>query len=371
MTGARTTCKRCILSSDVPEVTFNHEGLCNQCLEYDELVRRYPTDERGEKELASIVARIKEEGRGRDYDCVLGVSGGVDSTYMLYMAKKLGLNPLAVHFDNGWNSELAVSNIKKVVSKLDVDLYTYVVDWEEFRDLQLAFLRASVSDAEIPTDIAIKSVLYRTAIQEGVKYVVYGGSNFRSEGRIPKAWTYMDGRYVRSVQSRYGTKKLRSFPNLTLTDLLYYLYVRRLKIVRLLYHMDFRNQDVIKLLEDKLGWVYYGGKHYESVYTRFFQSYILPRKFNIDKRIIHYSALIRSAQLTREEALDKLAGPACPEAQAEEDREYVLKKFGLTASEFDELMARPAKSFHDFPTYYPLIRRIQFVKKLGIWPQVG
>jgi hypothetical protein len=215
MNNENRICKRCIVDSSVPDVVFDDNGICNHCHIYDEIDYKYKNKPSLKKELLKVVNNIKERGKSQNYDCVVGLSGGVDSTYTLYKAIKLGLRPLVVHFDNGWNSEKAVKNIKKIVAKLNVDLYTYVINWEEFKDLQISFLKASVPDAEIPTDIAIKSVLYSTAAKHNIKYILYSGSNHKTEGRIPKDWTYMDGRYIKSVHRLFGTKRLKTYPNYT------------------------------------------------------------------------------------------------------------------------------------------------------------
>ena len=260
----KTICKRCIVDSSIPEVTFDNNGECNHCKVYDEIDARFNNPEKLNHEFNEIISKIKKNGKDKNYDCIVGLSGGVDSSFTLLKAVELGLRPLVVHFDNGWNSDKAVKNIKKMVSKLNVDLYTYVINWQEFRDLQLAFLKASVSDAEIPTDIAIKSVLYNTAAKHNVKYILYSGSNHKTEGRMPRDWTYMDGRYIKSVHKLFGeNKKLKTYPNYTLSNLVYFHLIKRIKLIRLFNYMEFDNNSVIEQLKVKLEWEYYGGKHYE------------------------------------------------------------------------------------------------------------
>ena len=302
---------------------------------------------------------MKAAGKGRNYDCIIGVSGGTDSTYQLHLAAKYGLRALAVHFDNGWNSEIANSNIEHVTRRLGFELQTYVVNWEEFKDLQLAFLRASTPDSEIPTDLAIQKVLYKIAAEEGVKYVLNGHS-FRTEGKVPIAWSYGDGRYLKAVHKLFGNVKLKTFPNYNIWDLFYYTYIKKIKQVRMLYYVPYDKQAMKKFLADEYGWQDYGGHHYESVYTRFYQGYILPNKFGIDKRKREYSALIRSGQMTKQEALDKLENELpMPAELAASDRAYVIKKFGLTEAEFEEIMNAPLKSFEDYPNYYSIIKRFR------------
>jgi N-acetyl sugar amidotransferase len=355
-------CSRCVLDTSVGDIWFDESGVCKYCRIHDAMEKKYPLSEEGARKLKKIVSEIKKAGVGREYDCIVGVSGGRDSTYTLYLAKKLGLRPLAVHFDNGWDSEIAVRNIKEATTKLGVDLHTVVADWEEFKDLHVAFLKASVPDAEVPTDWVIYSVLFKVAAEENIKYVIQGHS-FRTEGTSPISWTYMDGRYVKSVHKMFGKKKeLKSFPVMTLKDLLYYI-LKGIKEVRLLEYMDYRQKEAGELLEKELGWQYYGGHHHESVYTEFFQSYLLPKKFNIDKRKTEYSALVRSGQMKREEALRKVSEK--PYEYNPEVVEYCIKKLGLTKKEFDEIMNSKPKSFRDYPTYYPLIQAMRIPVKIA------
>lgn len=225
-------CTRCICDTTIQGITFDAEGVCNYCHEYDERDRNYPLNDEGQSKLQIIIKNIKERGKGKEYDCIIGASGGTDSTYCLYLAKEWGLRPLAVHFDNGWNSEISVSNIKNATSKLDIDLFTWVADWEEFKDLQTAFLKASVPEADMPTDIAYLSVLYNCAIKEGLRYIITG-SNFRTEGNQPPAWGYGDGKYIQSVYRMFGKqKKLQKIPNHTITDLIYYHFIKKIQLIK-------------------------------------------------------------------------------------------------------------------------------------------
>ena len=298
---AGQVCTRCIMDDMVPGIVFDENGVCTFCEIHDELESAYPMDAGTTERLQAVVDRIKRDGEGKKYDCVVGVSGGRDSTYTLYNAVRLGLRPLAVHFDNGWNSDTAVQNIKNITERLGIDFHTHVADWEEFKDLQRSFLKASVPDAEVPTDWVIFSVLFKAAAAEGVKYIVHGHS-FRTEGTTPLTWTYMDGKYVKDIQRRFGTKKIKSFPIMSMAGYMYYSFIKGIKQIRILYYIPYEEKKIMELLTKEVGWKDYGGKHHESKYTGFFQSYILTRKFNIDKRKLHYSALIRSGQMTREDA---------------------------------------------------------------------
>lgn len=352
----RQICTRCVLDTTATDIWFTDNGVCKYCMIHDELEKAYPHGAEGDQQLERIASRIRAEGKGKPHDCIVGVSGGRDSTFTLYTAVNLGLRPLAVHFDNGWNSEIAVRNIENATTRLGVELHTVVADWEEFKDLQLAFLRASVPDAEVPTDYAIYSVLFESAVAEGVRYVLEGHS-FRTEGTSPISWSYMDGRYIRAIHRQFGSGRAKSFPIMSLTRLLYFLFVKRIRHVRPLEYIDYQQQEVNRILEEELDWEYYGGHHHESIYTQFFQSYLLPQKFGIDKRKTEYSALIRSGQREREEALEEIT--RTPYTCDPEVVEYAIKKLGLDNKHFQEIMRLPIRSFEQFPSYYSLIRSLR------------
>jgi len=366
---AGQVCTRCIMDDTVQGIVFDDKGVCTFCHIHDELEASFPMDVETPKRLKQLVDKIKKDGKNKKYDCVLGVSGGRDSTYTLFSAVKLGLRPLAVHFDNGWNSDLAVQNIKNVCQKLNVDLYTHVADWEEYKDLQRAFLASSTPDAEVPTDWVIFSVLFREAARESVKYIIHGHS-FRTEGTTPLSWTYMDGKYVNYIQKRFGTVKIRSFPVISMMDYLYYTFIRRIRQIRLLYYLPYNENTILKKLSLEVGWQSYGGKHHESKYTGFFQSFILTRKFNIDKRKLHYSALLRNGQMTRDEALKKVQSD--PYDGGKETLDYCLKKLDYTHEEFEKMMNEKPKLFLDYKSYYSLVRKlekpIRWGTKAGIIP---
>ena len=344
------------MDSRVQEFALDAHGVCNFCRQYDIMDAQYPLTEEGQRKLRGLVQAMKQRGTGRPYDCIIGVSGGTDSTYTLILLKELGLRPLAVHFDNGWNSETSVTNLKNALDRLEIDLHTYVVDWEEFKNLQLSFLKASVPEVELPTDLAIRSVLYRTAAEEGIPYVVEATS-FRTEGVLPLSWGYKDGRYVRGIQKRFGSLPLRSFPNLTLARYLYYVFVRRIRLVRILNYFAYSKEQAKEVLSHRLGWIDYGGHHFESIYTRFFQSYIAPQKFDMDRRMVTYSAQINAGLLTREQALTLFSQESYPQKKIRDDKAYIAKKFRLSVAEFEAVLQRPPKSFRDYPSYYPVLRR--------------
>lgn len=371
MMNNQRICSRCISDSSIPGIRFDDRGVCNFCKAHDSLDKQFPLNELGQKRLNQLLDKIKSKGNGKKYDCIVGISGGTDSTYCLYIAKKLGLRPLAVHLDNGWDSDIAISNMKKAVTKLDIPLKTVTCDWEEFKDLQVSFLKASVPDAEIPTDIAIHSILYRIAAEEGIHYVINGHS-FRAEGLSPQGWTYMDGRYIKGVHERFGKTTLKNFPNLTISDLLYYVLVKRIRVVPLLTYIDYCKEDAKRTLKKELDWTYYGGHHFESTYTRFVIVYLLWKKFKIDKRIVEYSAYIRSGQMTRDEALKEIREH--PILEDKEIKECCLGKLGLATEEFERILSVEPKTFLDYPTYYPIIRAlrvpIRLACMLNLLPQI-
>lgn len=344
-------CSRCIMDTTDPDIEFDANGICNHCREYDEVARRKLfSGNEGERRVQEIANQIKEYGKNKEYNCVLGLSGGVDSSFVAYHAKRLGLRPLVVHFDNGWNSEISVKNIENVIRKLDLELYTYVIDWEEFKDLQLSFLKASVVDIEMITDHAITAAMFNLAKERGIKYIL-SGTNLVTEGIMPQSWVYAkwDIRNIRAIQSQFGTKKISEFPVCGLIDMLAMKYLRRYRYVEVLNYVDYNKKEAMEILDREIGWKYYGGKHYESVFTRFYQAYILPKKFKIDKRKPHLSILICSGQMTRDQALEEIKKPLYDPEELEEEKEYVLKKLGLTEQEFQEIMELPVKSHLDYP----------------------
>lgn len=347
-----------------PEIIFDEKGECNNCRSMEarmrSVVRLNPAI------LEKTIQGIKTEGRDRRYDCILGVSGGVDSTYLAYLTKSLGLRPLAVHLDNGWNSELAVKNIELVLNKLKIDLYTHVLDWNSFRDLQVAFLKASTPDSEIPTDHAITGTLFQVARQEKIRTIIQG-MNMRTEGIMPRRWSFgaYDWRYIKGIQKRFGTIPLKNYPHFSLSARLANFAFRRLRVSQLLNMIDYRKADAVDLLQSELGWRNYSVKHGESIYTRFYQSYILPRKFGIDKRRAHLSALIVSGQITRDKALHILDEPPYTPDMLASDLEYVIKKLKLKPEEFEEIMKKPPLRYEDYPNQDRVVRMIGVLTRGG------
>jgi N-acetyl sugar amidotransferase len=355
-------CTRCVMDTSVSGIEFDADGVCNFCRAAEIRLRRdlFVGPAHAGK-LEQLLSSIKKAGEGRRYDCVIGVSGGVDSSYTAWLVKrKYGLRPLAVHLDNGWNSELAVQNIERLLKSLDIDLHTHVIDWEEFRDLQLSFLKASIANSEIPTDHGITALLYREAAKHGIKYIISGG-NLATEVVMPESWMHdaKDLRLLKAVHRRFGTKRLKTFPMISYRRLAWYILVRRIKIVGILNYVEYDKDRAAETLEREIGWRRYEAKHFESIYTRFFQGYLLPRKFGMDKRLPHCSSLIVSGLMTRDDALQELQrAPYNPDI-AREDVAYVRKKFGLSEQEFDAIMAAPPKPASDFPNTTAWIERLQ------------
>lgn len=346
-------CTRCIMDTTDPDIEFDEQGMCNHCKSYDNAVKRLPqTEEEKKKVLDKIINEIKEKGKGKEYDCIVGLSGGVDSSHVALKVKEFGLRPLAVHFDSGWNSELAVNNIENIVKKLGFDLYTHVVDWDEMRDLQLSFFKASVQNCDDPQDHSFVAALYKLADERDIRYMI-SGYNLATESILPRSWANnsIDLKSLKAIQKIFGTVKLKSYPQLGIYKrLIYYRFIKKIKGINILDYLHYNKNEAKEFLKTELSWRDYGGKHYESKFTRFFQAYYLPTKFGFDKRRAHLSSLIVSGQIIREQALDELKKELYPEKQLQEDKEFVCKKLGITESEFEQIMARPIKTYNDYPT---------------------
>ncbi len=361
-------CTRCIMDTSDPEIVFDHNGVCNHCRAYEKRAQNELFNKKeSEIKLNSLVSEIKRNGKNNEYDCVIGVSGGVDSTMVAYLVKQLGLRPLAVHVDNGWNSELAVHNIEATLKKLSIDLETVVLDWEEFSDLQIAFLYSSVPNIEIPTDHTLPSILFRTASKKGIKYII-SGSNVASEAIMPSNWVYdsRDLRFIKTIHKQYGTVPLTNYPSCPIPRYFYYVFIKGIKYVPILNYVSYNKNEAKALIQRELNWRDYGGKHFESIFTRFFQGYFLPEKFNMDKRRPHLSTLICSGQMTRDEALSELQKPSYPTELFQSDYDFFLKKMKLTPEKFDEIMKMPVRRYRDYSSnaffFMGLKRLIPLVK---------
>jgi N-acetyl sugar amidotransferase len=353
-TGPRL-CARCVLDTSARDITFDDEGNCNYCSTFlsrsADILNRSPAEKR--ENLDRLVGRIKRLGAGKRYNCVVGVSGGVDSSWALVRAVKEGLRPLAVHMDNGWNSELAQNNISNLVRALDVDLVTHVIDWNEYRGLMQAFLAADVIDVELLYDNAMLAVNYRQAAQHGVKAIL-AGTNQATEGmRTPRGWNWFkyDKRNIKRLSKAFGNIRIKTFPAIGTLDYVWFEFIRRIRWISFLDYFDYNKAEVLKILQTDYDYKPYPYKHYESIFTRFYQGYILPAKFGIDKRRLHLSALVVTGQMTRDEALADLENiPYESERDLEADKSYFLKKMRWTAADLDEYISRPEKPHSSYGT---------------------
>lgn len=348
-------CTRCVMDTTDPEIEFDEQGVCSHCHYFDGVIRpAWPSFGAGDPaRLEEMIQTVKAYGKGKRYDCIIGLSGGIDSSYVAVKVAEWGLRPLVVHVDAGWNSELAVMNIEQICRRLGFDLATHVVDWEEMRDMQVAFLRSNLANQDAPQDHAFFAALYGYAERAGIKYVI-SGRNYATESILPSVWGYdaMDATLMKAVHSRFGTKSRGDFPIVSFFDL----YVKYPKILKMdvlspLDYLTYDKEEAIKVLEQNYGWRYYGGKHYESKWTRFFQAYYLPYKFGYDKRKAHLSSLILSGSMTRAEALRQLSLPLYDEKELAEDKVFVAKKLGLSLTEFEALIQAPARHYTGFPNH--------------------
>ena len=333
-------------------IEFDDQGICNYCKEHEFKVSLIPAGKPDAAEqLAAVVRKIKSKSHG-EYDCIVGLSGGVDSSYVAYQAVKLGLKPLAVHFDNGWNSELAVQNIENIVKKLDLDLMTYVIDWQEFRDIQRSFFKADVIDIEMVTDHAIFAAMFKIAREQKIKYIL-SGTNAATESIMPKSWQHFkfDLRNLKSIHNRYGEIKIRNYPTISIWKMAWLKFSGKVQSVAILNYFNYSKKEAMEALSRELSWQYYGGKHYESVFTKFYQSYILPQKFRVDKRKIHFSDLILNGEMTREMALNELSSLPYDKSELIRDTEYVTKKLSLSLDEFHNYIKKPPVSHYKYPSY--------------------
>lgn len=361
-------CKRCVMDTSDPQIIFDENGYCNHCTNALSLLKKnlFNSDKERINKLNEIVSTIKKSSKGTKYDCIIGLSGGVDSSYLAYVVvKQLGLKPLAVHVDNGWNTELAIQNIENIIKKLDIDLYTYVLDWEEFKDLQKAYLKASVIDLEVLSDNAIVVVIHRLMKKYGIKYFLIG-HNYQSESIMPSSWLYSpkyDGLNIRSIYKKFGSgKRLRTYPTFNLIEYIKYRFFNKSIPVNILDLINYNKKEAIEILKKEFDWRDYGGKHYESKITQFYQAYILPKKFNVDKRRAHLSSLIVSNQITRENALLNLNESLYNDFKLKEDINFFCKKLGITNLEFNEILEKKPVSHYYYSSYNQFFNNILKIK---------
>lgn len=346
-------CTNCVMDTTDSKISFNEKGICDHCIDfYKNVLPKWHTDERGRVELEVIVERIKRSGKGKDFDCLLGISGGMDSSYMLHIVvTEFGLRPLVFHADGGWNSELAVHNINAMIDKLGLDLYTEVIDWEEMRDLQVAFFKAGVPHIDIPQDHAFIAVLYNFANKYNIKYILNGGNISTECVRNPMEWLYYgtDMAQIKDIHRRFGTIPLRKYPFSPILKHKFYLrYIKGIKVVKPLNYIPYNKKDAVKLLSQTYGWKEYPQKHFESRFTKVYEGYWLPMKFGYDTRKVQYSSLILTGQMTRDEALERLKVPAYDSETIAHELKYIATKLNITEEELRSYMKAPNKTYRDY-----------------------
>lgn len=364
-------CNNCVMDTTDSKITFDENGMCDHCNNfYNSIKPNWHPDETGKVELMKIVEKIKKDGEGKKYDCIIGLSGGVDSSYLSYYAvKKLGLRPLLFACDTGWNLNVAVENVEKITKGLDMPLYTEIVNWNEMRDLQLAFFKAQVSYQDLPQDHIIFASLYNFAAKNKIKYVLTGGNNSTECVREPNEWVYQnDIRMIKDIHKKYGKVKLKTVPLCGMFKAhIYYRYVKGMKVIKPLDLIPYTKADSIQTLQSEFEWQPYANKHFESIFTRFYEGYWLLHKFGYDKRKCHFSSLILTKQLIRKEALETISQPPYDEKQAMEDLEYVSKKLGMSKDEFIQLMKMENKTYKDYKNTAGMIAfAVKIAQKLGM-----
>lgn len=363
-------CSNCILdTNDDAAISFDEKGVCNYCNTYYKNYGNIKSNPHfNGTNLRPTLDKIKSLSKGKKFDSIMGLSGGVDSSYLALKAKEWGLNPLLIHFDNGWNSELAVQNINAIIDYTGFELYTYVVDWEEFRDLQLSYVKAGVLDWEIPTDHGFFACLFNQAYKRGIKSILTG-HNYQTESILPKPmrWSKMDVANLKDIHATFGKgKKIKSFPTLDFWKYSYFQLVMKFNRFNLLEMIDYNKDEAKKEIIEKMGWIDYGGKHYESFFTKFYQGYVLPQKFKVDKRKAHLSNLICSGQITKELAKEELAKPPYELEKIEADTAYFTKKLGIKREEFDFIMKQTPVPHLNYKSYETGLYRKheRFMKKI-------
>ena len=346
-------CTKCVMDTTDTKITFDEKGVCDHCNTFFKDIKpNWHTDDKGWQEIVSISNKIKEEGKDKDFDCIIGMSGGIDSSYLLYLAvKKLGLRPLVFHVDAGWNSEKAVYNIEVIVDKLKLDLYTEVIDWEEMKDLQLAYFKSGVSTIDTPQDHSFFATMYKFATKYDVKYILTGGNYSTECIRNPLEWMYYqsDSIQLKDIHSKFGTKPLKNY---SVTNILWHKiwlpYVKKIKLIRPLDFMPYDKEEATQFLVDEFGYQRYAQKHFESRFTKFYEAYWLPVKFGYDTRKVQYSSLILTGQMNREEAIERLKKPAFDKESIKQDFEYIATKLGISVKELQSYLDAPNKTYEDY-----------------------
>jgi len=358
-------CTRCIMDTTDPKIIFDEKGVCNHCHKFDNETRKqwFPNKE-GKRQLKKIFDRIKEERKKFEYDCILGLSGGLDSSYLALVMKEYGMRPLVVHVDAGWNSELAVYNIEKVVKYCGYDLHTHVMNWPEVRDLQLAYLKAQVANQDVVQDHAFFASLYHFAVNNRINYVISGG-NIATEGVFPPSWHHdaMDAINLKAIHKKFGNLPLKDFQVISFWQYyFYYPFIKKMKVVRPLNFIFYTKEIALAELQEKVGYKIYGRKHGESRFTKFFQNHYLPTKFNMDKRKPHLSSMVLCGLMTREQAIEDLTKPLYDENELREDKHYIAKKLGITVDQLDVYTCSPGHDYSEHPNWdahYAFMKRVQ------------
>lgn len=346
-------CTHCVMDTTDSKIVFDENGVCDHCLDFEQNVKpNWHTDERGDAELKKIIAKIKEDGKDRDFDCIIGMSGGADSSYLLHVAvKEYGLRPLVFHVDGGWNSQIAVNNINVMIEKLGLDLYTEVINWEEMKDFQLAYFKAGVANIDVPQDHAFVATLYNFAAKYKIKYILNGGNISTECVRNPLEWIYYgtDMAQIRDIRKQFGTNPMKTYPfSSVLRHKLYLRYIQKVQVVKPLNYFPYIKEQAMQVLADEYGWIPYPQKHFESRFTKFYEGYWLPKKFGYDTRKVQYSSLILTGQMTREEALEKLKAPAISDDDAKHDFEYIATKLDISVEELQKYFDQPNKTYKDY-----------------------
>jgi aminotransferase len=360
-------CARCVMDTSDPDIKFDKDGVCNHCHFFDKEIKpRYFPDESGLSALKEKLERIKRENRNREYDCIIGLSGGIDSSYMAVKMSEFELRPLILHVDGGWNTEIAVNNIRAVVDYCNWELHTVVINWEEMKDLQISYLKSGISNQDVPQDHAFFAALYTYAVKNDIRHVFSGG-NLSTEAIFPYKWHYtaFDGKNMKAIQKKYGTIRLKTFPVITLWDYyFYYPFIKGLKVLRPLNFMPYDRKKALEELKNKIGYKDYGAKHCESIFTKYFQRYYLPTRYGYDTRKPHLSSEILTGYKTREQVLEELKIPSYDENELKEDKKYVMKKLGLGEEEFEKLLQAPKRCATEFSSDVKLLHFVKFAQKL-------
>lgn len=352
MTTEYKICSYCVMDTSDMDIQFDTNGKCNHCTDFERTLQQ-PRYDKQEQDvlLKGLIENVKNKGKNRKYDCLVGISGGVDSCYTAYLCHKWGLKPLLIHMDNGWNTDIAVKNVKKVTDKLGLDYVSHVLDWNEFKEIQLGFLKSSLVDLEMPTDIGIAASIYQAANKHNIPFIISGG-NYSGEGILPLTWGYhvlKDEKLYRHIVKKYANTKIRKVPVVGLKGELYYKFVKGIKTLYPLNLVNYDKDAAREFLKKEFDWQDYGGKHHESKITAFWQSYVMPTKYNMDYRRATYSSQIVSGQITREEALEKLKSLPYNEENIAQDKAFIAKKYGISVEDLEKYLALAPKTYKDFP----------------------